>query len=71
MEKKGSQFNLNSLLNMIAIGAIVWNASTTLKLSEHMTRVETLLEVRGEQQVKNEKRMDAIEAILGVKVKVP
>lgn len=69
ISKKASQLNFNSFLALIAIGAIGWNATTTVKLNEKMARVETLLEERESAFVSVEKRVQTIEAIIGIKPK--
>ncbi len=69
ISKKASQFNLNSILALIAIGVMGWNLTKVQSLSEKMARVEALAEVWTAQQVHMDKRIDTIEAIIGIKPK--
>jgi len=66
---EAKQVNFNSLLMFIALAAIGWNGSTTLELSKKMTRVETLMEISGKQSDEAERRLRAIEAVVGLKPK--
>lgn len=68
-EKKSSQFNFNSFMLAVAIAAIGWNGTTTLKLVEKMSRVETLLELGSTSSASVEKRVIALEGLLGVRPK--
>jgi len=71
MERKASSVNFNSILGIIAIGVMGWTGSSVLKLSEKMTRVETLLEERNNSFLQVEKRVQTIEAVIWPKAKVP
>ncbi len=68
-EKKINPVNLNTLLMFIAIGAIGWNGSATMRLVEKMSRVETLMEVRAAESLAVERRIVVVEGLLGVRPK--
>lgn len=63
--------NFNSILGIIAIGVMGWTGTSVLKLSEKMTRVETLLDERNQNLISVEKRVQAIEGVIWPKSKMP
>lgn len=68
-EKKSGQLNFNSVMLAVTIATLAWNGTTTLKLVEKMSRVETLIELTTIQNALVEKRVVAVEGLLGIRPK--
>jgi len=68
-EKNGSGANFNSLLMVIAIGALGWNGAATMTLIQKVARLESTIEIRMEEFKSVEKRVSTVEAIVGIKPK--
>jgi len=69
--KGGGQLNFNTLVGAITMAVVLWFGNKVSTMSDKMTRIETLMEIRSEQMAGMDKRVSVVEGVLGLKPKSP
>ncbi len=69
--KRVGQLNFNTVIGMVAVGAIGWIGTLVTKTNDKVTRIEAMMEFRSEQIVEIRKDIAVLQGIMGLKPKQP